>query len=484
MNRYSNLMVLIEGLTSAIRLARNFVRFCLRHIELILVLSLIFIAAIQYYVRPQSQSLSQILKNGELRVIIADEPDSQFVLNRQHYGFEYELLEAFSEDLGVELKLEVVPYGELFALLDSGAGDIAVGGIIDSPFVRRVSKPSISWYQAQTTVVYKRGTKRPKRLEDLAEESILTSARYFDIEGLESLNLTDDHRSEYTLLSAVDQGDERFVLSVNYRAANAKHYLPNLNRSFILPDLLDVVWALPKRVDRALEIRLNTFLQSALEQKLPAQLAKNYFKTPMRLTTYDALAIHKKIKKVLPEFEYAFKRSARKGGVDWQLLAAMGYQESRWSNSAISPTGVRGVMQLTTNTALALGVDDRMDMNQSIDAAGVYLKQLKARLPQSIEEPQRTWFAVGAYNVGMKHILAAYRKARSQGLKQTQWSTISKLLPTLYGEHFERGVQAQKYVERVQIFTDIIRFYDIHQRKNSKLKKGVVSLASAGVLSD
>lgn len=123
-------------------------------------------------------------------------------------------------------------------------------------------------------------------------------------------------------------------------------------------------------------------------------------------------------------------------------------------------------------------------MNQSIDAAGVYLKQLKARLPQSIEEPQRTWFAVGAYNVGMKHILAAYRKARSQGLKQTQWSTISKLLPTLYGEHFERGVQAQKYVERVQIFTDIIRFYDIHQRKNSKLKKGVVSLASAGVLSD
>jgi len=463
---------------------RSFVRFCLRYIEMILVLSLIFIAAIQYYVRPQSQSLSQILKTGELRVLIADEPDSQFVLNRQHYGFEYELLEAFAEDLGVELSLEVVPYGELFALLDSGAGDIAVGGIIDSPFVRRVSKPSIPWYQAQTTIVYKRGTKRPKRLEDLAEESILTSARYFDIEGLQSLNLTDDHRSEYTLLSAVDQGDERFVLSVNYRAANAKHYLPNLNRSFILPDLLDVVWALPKRVDQALEVRLNTFLQSALEQKLPTQLANNYFKSPTRLTTYDALAIHERIKTVLPEFEYAFKRSARKGGIDWQLLAAMGYQESRWDNDARSPTGVRGVMQLTTNTASALGVDDRMDMTQSIEAAGLYLKQLKQRLPKRIKEPQRTWFAVGAYNVGMKHILAAYRKARDQGLDRTQWSTISKLLPTLYGEHFERGVQAQNYVERVQIFTDIIRFYDIHQRKNSTLKKGVVTLASAEVLPD
>ncbi|MBL4671214.1 MAG: hypothetical protein JKX81_03055, partial [Arenicella sp.] len=112
------------------------------------------------------------------------------------------------------------------------------------------------------------------------------------------------------------------------------------------------------------------------------------------------------------------------------------------------------------------------------------LKQLKKRLPEKIEEPQRTWFAVGAYNVGMKHVLAAYRKARDLGLDRTKWKTISELLPTLYGEHFDRGVQAQKYVERVQIFTDIMRFYDIHQRKSSKLKKGVVTLASAEVSSD
>jgi membrane-bound lytic murein transglycosylase F len=478
-NRYSELMELIESLFSVVRLARSLIRFCLRHIELILVLSLIFIAAIQYYVRPQSQSLGQILTTGELRVLIADEPDSQYVLNRQHYGFEYELLEAFARDLGVDLALEVVPYGELFTLLESGAGDIAVGGIIDSPFVRRVSSPSIAWYQAQTTVVYKRGSKRPKSLADLADEAVLTSARYFDIERLQSLNLVDDHRSEYALLSAVDQGSERFVLSVDYRALNAKHYLPNLNRSFILPDLLDVVWALPKRADQPLSIRLNAFLQSALDQKLPSQLADDYFKSPTRLTTYDALAVHKKIETVFPEFEYAFKRAARKGSIDWQLLAAIAYQESRWSNDARSPTGVRGVMQLTTRTARALGVEDRMDMNQSIDAAALYLKQLKKRLPKKIKEPQRTWFAVGAYNVGMKHILAAYRKARDQGLDRTQWETINDLLPTLYGEHFDRGVQAQKYVERVQIFTDIMRFYDIHQRKNDKLKKGVVALASA-----
>jgi len=472
-------MELIERLLAVFRMAKKLVRFCLRHTELILVCGLITVAALQYTLRPQSQSLDDILRTGELRVLIADEPDSQFVFNRQHFGFEYELLEAFANDLGVVLSLEVVPYGELFTLLDSGAGDMAVGGIINSQFVQRVSTPSVAWYQAQTTVVYKRGTKRPKRIEDLAKEQVLTSARYYDIDALKTLNLVDDHRSEYALLSAVDDGSERFVLSVNYRARNAKHYLPNLNRSFILPDLLDVVWALPKRADEPLLIRLNEYLQTALEQKLPQLLADNYFNSPTRLTTYDALGIHHKIKTVFPDFEYAFKRAARQGDIDWQLLAAIAYQESRWSNDARSPTGVRGVMQLTTDTAQALGVDDRMDMNQSIDAAARYLKQLNRRLPEKIKEPQRTWFAVGAYNIGMKHILAAYRKAREQGLDRTQWKTIADLLPTLYGERFERGIQAQNYVERVQIFTDIVRFYDIHQRKSKDLKEGVVTLASA-----
>lgn len=446
-----------------------------RYIELVLLFVLISVAATQYFLRQQNQSLSDILSSGELRVLIADEPDSQYVFNRQHYGFEYEMLESFADDLGVELKLEVVPYGELFSLLDNGVGDIAVGGILDSPFVQRVSSPSIPWFQAQTTVVYKRGTRRPKKIDDLDGETILTAARYYAIQHLSQLNLSDDHRSEYDLLTAVNEGTEKFVLSANYRARNAKHYLPNLNRSFILPDLVDVVWTLPKHYDEPLMVRLNEFLQEALDDDLPNQLADEYFRAPTRLSTYDALTVHKKIKTVFPQFEYAFKKAARQGEVDWQLLAAIGYQESQWSNEAKSPTGVRGVMQLTKGTANALGVEDRLDMTQSIDAAAVYLKQLRDRLPKKIQEPERTWFAVGAYNVGMKHVLAAYRKARNKGLDRTQWRTISNLLPTLYDEPFARGVQAKNYVERVQIFTDIVRFYDIHQRQDTVLEEGVLA---------
>ena len=440
-------------------------RFFLRHIEILLISALIVVAAVQYYVRPQSQTYDQVLETGKLRVLITDEPDSQYVFDNNHYGFEYEILNSFAASIGVELELQIVPYGQLFTRLSSGKADIAVGGILDSNFVRRVSTPTIAWYQAQTTVVYRRGTQRPKEIQDLAGEPVLASARYYEINELKDLNLRDDYRSEYDLLNAVAVGTERFALSTNYRARNARHYLPELNRSFILPDTLGVVWALPKRHDERLMNAINNFLSEIMAEDIPQILAENYFKLPKRLHTYDALAIHKNIQRVLPNFEYAFRKAARESGIDWQLLAAIAYQESHWSNDAKSPTGVRGIMQLTNDTADFLGVEDRLDMSKSIDAAGRYLLFLKSRIPESVKEPDRTWFAVGAYNMGLQHIKFAHKKAQKEGLRDPQkWDTISKLLPKLYGKPLSNGKQAQTYVERVRIFTDILRFYDIHQR--------------------
>lgn len=445
-------------------------RYIARHIELVLIAGLILVAAVQYAVRPQSQSYAQIQDSGVLRVLISDDPDSQYQFDKQHYGFEYELLATFARSLNAELQLEVVPFGQIFSLLDNGVADLAVGGIINSDFVASVAQPSIAWYTARGTVTYRRGTKRPRDLAQLGDTPVLASARYYSLDAYPQLNLKDDHRSEYQLLTAVARGQERYVLSTNYRARNAKHYLPDLNRAFLLPGGLDLVWALPKRHDPALLAVLNQFLHTAVADGLPKKLADLYLTLPNRLSTYDILALHRKIKNVLPQYEYAFRRAARRAGMDWQLLAAMAYQESRWSNDARSPTGVRGIMQLTKQTAESLGVDDRLDMTQSIKAAAEYIYQLKARLPKRIKEPQRTWFAVGAYNLGLRHVQYAYRKAREQGLERTQWNTISQLLPTLYGKRFSQGIQAKDYVERVQIFTDILRFYDLHQRDSLQLK--------------
>ena len=172
-----------------------------KHIEVLAIIVLIVIATVKFYVHPQSQTFDQVVANGELRVLITDEPDSLYIFNKQNFGFEYELLEQFAKQMNVKLSLKVVPYGELFALLESGAGDIAIGGVLDSPFVRRVATPTVAWYQAKTIVAYRRGTKRPSDIVDFKHEKVLTSSRYYNIEQFEALNLVDDHRSEYSYLA-------------------------------------------------------------------------------------------------------------------------------------------------------------------------------------------------------------------------------------------------------------------------------------------
>ena len=60
-----------------------------------------------------------------------------------------------------------------------------------------------------------------------------------------------------------------------------------------------------------------------------------------------ALTFEKHIRDRLPEYRSVFQSYGDETGIDWRLLAAIGYQESNWRRDAVSPTGVRGLMMLT-----------------------------------------------------------------------------------------------------------------------------------------
>lgn len=108
---------------------------------------------------------------------------------------------------------------------------------------------------------------------------------------------------------------------------------------------------------------------------------------------------------VLPELEPLFKKYAKE--IDWRLLAAISYQESHWDPLATSPTGVRGLMMLTKNTAQSLGLTDRTDAEQSISGGARYLEDMMAKVPETVPEDERIWFALAAYNMGYAHMLDA-----------------------------------------------------------------------------
>jgi membrane-bound lytic murein transglycosylase F len=159
-------------------------------------------------------------------------------------------------------------------------------------------------------------------------------------------------------------------------------------------------------------------------------------------------------------------------GIDWRLLAAISYQESQWDPGATSETGVRGFMQLTEDTARHLGVSDRLDPRQSVLAAARYLHDLKEKMPRRIAEPDRTWFALAAFNIGLGHLEDARVQAQRDRLDPDRWRDVRRTLPLLaLPEYYEkarlgyaRGGMPVAFVDRVRAYYDILlRTQDAHQ---------------------
>ena len=177
----------------------------------------------------------------------------------------------------------------------------------------------------------------------------------------------------------------------------------------------------------------------------------------------DLRAFQRAVDDRLPLYEKAFRRAARENNLSWQLLAAIAYQESHWDPEAVSPTGVRGLMMLTRQTARQLGVEDRLDPSESIAAAARYLVELEERIPEAVAEPDRTYMALAAWNIGLGHLYDARVLAERLGRDKNSWADLRRTLPLLAdpGHNLRhgtaRGGQAVHFVQQVRTYLHILQ---------------------------
>jgi membrane-bound lytic murein transglycosylase F len=171
-----------------------------------------------------------------------------------------------------------------------------------------------------------------------------------------------------------------------------------------------------------------------------------------------------RVRKTLPEWRDTFKEAQAKSGIEWRLIAAIAYQESQWDAGATSETGVRGLMQMTEDTARAMGVSDRLDPKAAAIGAARYLAELERKLPDRIGEPDRTWLALAAFNIGIGHLEDARVLAQRQKLNPDLWSDVRKVLPLLADPDYyitlkngyARGGMPVAFVGRVRGYYDIL----------------------------
>src|SRR3989338_7795186 len=179
----------------------------------------------------------------------------------------------------------------------------------------------------------------------------------------------------------------------------------------------------------------------------------------------DAASFISRRNTVLPRYRHLFEEAARLTGEDWQLLAALAYQESQWDPLATSSTNVRGMMMLTEDTADRMKVKNRLDARESVIAGAKYLVLLKEQMPDRIPEPDRTWLALAAYNQGYGHLEDARILTKRAGLNPDSWADVKKWMPLLtqpdyYGtlKHgYARGGEAVILVESIRGYYDMLK---------------------------
>jgi membrane-bound lytic murein transglycosylase F len=233
-----------------------------------------------------------------------------------------------------------------------------------------------------------------------------------------------------------------------------------------------LAWAFPRDGDPLLVRRAREFFERIAADGTLQRLVDRYYGHVQRLGTADLQHIYETMRSRLPELRPYFQEAQALTGVDWRLLAALAFQESRWDPLATSPTGVRGIMMLTSSTADRLGIADRLDPRQSILGGAKYFRDLRDSLPARIREPDRTWMALAAYNQGLGHLEDARVLAQRMGLSPDVWIDVKRALPLLASEEhyatlrhgYARGGEAVALAENVRTYYDILaRFEEPHQ---------------------
>jgi membrane-bound lytic murein transglycosylase F len=400
-------------------------------------------------------------------------------------GFEYDLAKAFADSLGVRLKVVVADRVEqIFTQLVKGDIDFAAAGLTVTEARRRWVRFTPPYRETQQQVVYRLGTKRPADAAALVGHQIEVPAGTSHAEQLNALK--QDHpgllwtevpdKTSDDLLEMVWEGLLDITLADDHVVMINRQYFPELQVAFDLGERQPIAWAFPLAEDDTLFRAAARFLDNYRVSGQLASLVDRYYGPASRSNFINLTVYRLRIQNRLPLYQRLFQRVAQEFDIDWRLLAAIGYQESYWDPAAVSPTGVRGLMMLTEETAEQIGVADRLDAEQSVRGGARYFRQMLDRLTPGVTGPDRLWMALAAYNVGFYHLEDARALTRQQGGDPNTWRDVKERLPLLASIKWARqtkfglarGHEAVMFVNRVRTYYDVLARLDEEERARDR----------------
>jgi membrane-bound lytic murein transglycosylase F len=424
---------------------------------------------------PVPSLIHQIKSLGELRVVTRMGPLAFYrESDGTSVGPEYELARRFADELGVKLKITPMrTYAEIYEAIATGQAHLAAAGLK----VPTQSVPGVEFGPAYQHVhehlIYRRGAVRPGSLAEIGNSDLEILAGSAHAKTLEAARnaypdlvwVENSSTNSQALLDGVADGSIDYTIADSTEFALAHEVHPDLRIAFDFQGERPLAWAASDRDPNFARDMSEYFTRLKLDGEL-ATIVNRYYGRTEDAEFAGGPGFMQHLQSRLPLYKQWFVEAAEQSSQDWRLLAAMGYQESKWNPSAASSAGARGLMQLTVETANETRVTDLSDARQSIFGGARYFRQVYEKIPSHVPEPDRTWFALAAYNIGYGHVEDARVLAQKAGRDPDSWQDVRDFLPLLEQARwytktengYARGWEPVRYVDNVRGYRDLLEW--------------------------
>lgn len=338
--------------------------------------------------------------------------------------------------LPVSVQFVPVSRDELLPWLLQGRGDIVMGHLTVTPERLETVDFTEPWIAAvDEIVVTKPGGPALNSVDDLSGREVFvrqSSSYYqslvklnerFASQGKPQVKLTraPEELEDEDLMEMANAGLIEILIVDNHKAWFWQRVWPRLR---LYPGIAvrtggEIAWAIRKN-SPGLKTALNEFLAGNGKNSLTARMIfRRYLLNTQFVRGATAEASAARFKALVE----MFKKFGAQYNLDWMLMAAQGYQESRLDQAARSHVGAIGVMQVMPATGESLKVGDITKVDSNIHAGVKYVRHMVDQYysKEPMDAENQMLFAFAAYNAGPGRIRQLRREARERGLDSNAW---------------------------------------------------------------
>ena len=401
------------------------------------------------------------LRGRPLRFGMLNHGASYYLYRGKEVGFQYDMAALLAARLGMRLEVVVPRRGtDLLQLLADGSVDIApISGMSNNPNAT-ASEPFI---YTDHVLVQPVGEAPIGQLQQLAGKTLTVRAgsSYFSLlKALEPevhmhvVTGADDQDTE-ELIDAVGQHKLPYTVSGTLLLGTELAYRKDVQGTFVFTHRQPMMYGVRRDAPQLLQ-QINQVIKTEFGGADYTAIYTRYFadKTSTRrhAPPHDAQA--------LSPYDDLARTLGRQYGIDWRLIVAQMYHESRFEPQARGWEGAVGLLQVLPETAERLGITANLEDPETNLRAGVQtLAGILSALEPGLDPRQRVRFALAGYTLGLGHLLDARRLARERGLDPNRWSGhVEQAFALLEKAKFAartrhgycRGKDAVNYVNQVQ----------------------------------